>query len=438
MQLKQFKNSYDIIVTGAGIAGISAASKAASMGASVLLVEHYGFVGGMSAAGMVSPFMKSRTGNIDLVKGVFESLENGMQELGGMIDNGFYAWAFRSVANNILKQHQVDLALNTDLVEAVTEGTKIVSVKLASSYGIQTVSAKYFIDTSGDAQLVLMAGLPYAKGDENTGKLQAVTLFFRMGGINVEKTAQYAKNNPTDFLPWMDFKFDFSKIISIAGYKSLIEKAKKENRLPQEIEYVFFTTLAGTGEGSFNCTNILGIDPSYSDQLTKAEQIGHYQVAKITDFLITDVPGFEHAFLIDTGVQIGVRETRRIIAEYMMTGNDVLNGARFNDVIGRACYGIDIHGQNGEKSRMEDLEEGSWYEIPLRSLLVKNIENVMGAGRCIGATREGHSALRIMPTSAATGEACGVVTALAAKLNIPIRMVPYNLIRKHLIHNIEN
>lgn len=434
----QLKSNYDIVVAGGGIAGIAAALKASSLNCSVLLIEHYPFLGGMSSAGMVSPFMKSRTAGLDLVKGVFQKIEQEMTAIGGMIDNGFYAWAFRAVTNNLLKEAGVDIAFGSDVVAVDVVGTAIKSVTIAGSAGLQTISAKQFIDTTGDAQLIALGEFPWYKGDETTGKLQAMTLFFRMGGIDVRRTAQYSKDNPADFLPWMDFQFNFEKIISIAGFKGLIKKAQNENRFPEEVDYVFFTTMASTGEGSFNTTNILGIDGSSSEQLTLAERIGHSQVAMVVDFLQQDVPGFENAYLIDSAPQIGVRETRRALAEYMVTGQDILMGARFPDVIARGCYGIDIHGQKGEKSRMDELKEGQWYEIPLRSLLVKDADNLLVAGRCIGATREGHAALRIMPTSAATGEACGATAALAIKTMQKLRNTDYNQIRQALIYNIEN
>ncbi len=433
----QLRHEYDIVVAGAGIAGISAAVKAGGMGCSVLLIEHYPFVGGMSSAGMVSPFMKSVTGGKALVNGIYKDLEAAMRKTGGMIDNGFYAWAFRSAANELLRDNQVAVAYHTDVVEVGVEGHKINMLKVAGPQGISDVYARQFIDTTGDAQLVSLGRFPWVKGDEKTGKLQALTLFFRMGGIDVKKTAEYSRQHKADFLEWMDFNFDFSRILSIAGYTGLIKKAKEEGRFPEDVDYVFFTTLPSSGEGSFNTSNILGIDASTSQGLTRAEQTGHDQVAQVVDFLNKDVPGFEHAYLIDTAVQVGVRETRRAVAQYMMTGEDILRAAKFSDSVARGCYGVDIHGQKGESNRMDALDEGAWYDIPLRSLRVKNATNLMVAGRCIGATREGHAALRIQPTASATGEACGAIAALAVKNRIPLDQVPYQMIRKQLLHNIE-
>lgn len=433
----QLRHEYDIVVAGAGIAGISAAVKAGSMGCSVLLIEHYPFVGGMSSAGMVSPFMKSVTGGKALANGIYKDLEAAMRKTGGMIDNGFYAWAFRSAANELLRDNQVAVAYHADVVEVGVEGRQINMLKVAGPQGISDIYARQYIDTTGDAQVVSLGNFPWVKGDEKTGKLQALTLFFRMGGIDVKKTAEYSRQHKADFLEWMDFNFDFSRILSIAGYTGLVKKAKEEGRFPEDVDYVFFTTLPSSGEGSFNTSNILGIDPSTSQGLTRAEQTGHEQVAQVVDFLNKDVPGFEHAYLIDTAVQVGVRETRRAVAQYMMTGGDILRAAKFSDSVARGCYGVDIHGQKGESNRMDELDEGAWYDIPLRSLRVKNAGNLMVAGRCIGATREGHAALRIQPTASATGEACGAVAALAVKNRIPLDKVPYQMIRKQLLHNIE-
>ena len=433
----QSTKKYDIVVAGAGIAGISAAVRAGSMGCSVLLIEHYPFAGGMSSAGMVSPFMKSITGGKNLVLGIYRDIETSMRAIGGMIDNGFYAWAFRSAANELLARNGADIAFNADVIRVNKDSQRINSLEIITPLGVQKIIAKQFIDTTGDAQLVALGDFPWEKGDPTTGKLQALTLFFRMGGIDVKKTAEYTKQHPEDFLEWMDFKYDFSRIISIAGYKGLIKKAKDENRFPDDVDYVFFTTLPESGEGAFNTTNILGIDPSTSEALTRAEKTGHEQVAQIADFLNNDVPGFEDAFLIDTATQVGVRETRRAVAQYMMTGEDILTGAKFPDVIARGCYGVDIHGQKGEKSRMDELKEGAWYDIPRRSLRVRDTENLQVAGRCIGATREGHAALRIQPTASATGEACGAMAALAVKTHQQLDQVPYEKIKKILDHNIE-
>ncbi|MFP4447839.1 MAG: FAD-dependent oxidoreductase [Bacteroidales bacterium] len=432
------KSHYDVVVAGGGIAGISAAIKAASLGSSVLLIEHYPFLGGMSAAGMVSPFMKSYAGDQELVKGVYKQIENGIREMGGMIDNGFYAWAFRSVANQLIWQNNGDIAFNSDVIDVEAEYGKINALLIATLEGEKRVEGKVFIDATGDGQLLSLGNFPSLKGDEKSGELQALTLFFRMGGIDVRKVAEYTKEHKEDFMEWMDFKYDFSSIISIAGFFTPLKKAQQEGRVDDALQYIFFTTLPETGEASFNTSNIIGIDPSTSGALTRAEDVGHKQVAQVTDLLQQEIPGFENSYLIDTAVQVGVRETRRAQTDYMVNGEDILYGAKFDEPIGRASYGVDIHGQKKEDNRMDELEKGSYYEIPKGALMVKETKNLMVAGRCIGSTREGHSALRVMPTSSATGEAAGAVASLAVKNNQGIREVPYDQIRNAIADNLDD
>lgn len=435
----QLKDKYDIVVAGAGIAGTSTAIKAAEEGSRVLLIEHYPFLGGMSAAGMVSPFMKSWAGDKELVKGVYKQIETGLHDMGAMIDNGFYAWAFRSIANKLIWDNGGEIAFNTDVVDVNTdENNRIRSLKLATTSGIKEVAGEVFIDATGDGQLLSLGGFPWLKGDEQSGKMQALTLFFRMGGIDVPRVAEYTKHHKQDFLEWMDFQYDFSRIISIAGFKGPLNKAQQEGRASKALEYIFFTTLPATGEASFNTTNVVGIDASTSSELTRAEVQGHKQAAQVVDLLQNEIPGFEQAFLIDTAVQIGVRETRRAQSDYMMLGDDVRKQARFEEPIARASYGIDIHDPEKGKSRLEHLQRGSYYEVPKGSLMVKNAENLMVAGRCIGATWEGHSALRVQPTSSATGEACGAIAALAVQNKQTIREVPYPQIRERIRSNLED
>jgi hypothetical protein len=210
------------------------------MGASVLLVEHYGFVGGMSTAGMVSPFMKHSINGEPLVKGVFKDIEIEMRKIGGMIDNGFYANSFRAAAAKLLNEAGCDVLLHSEIISVKKPGDIINSIKTVAAGKIISIDAKVFIDTTGDAQLVYLARLPWVKGDEKSGLTQALTLFFRMSGIDIPKALEFVKQNKNDFFDWMDYNFDLSKIISVAGFFSSVKKAISAKLLPKEIEYIFF------------------------------------------------------------------------------------------------------------------------------------------------------------------------------------------------------
>jgi len=432
----------DVVVAGAGIAGVCSAIASAREGAKTVLIDRYGFFGGMSTAGMVSPFMKYWIfDEFDnkvkpLVGGVFEEIVRGMEKIGGTIDNGFSAWAFRKVVNELLHDAGVKTIRHVLLFgveyENINRKRKITSLLLNRNSKFYRISGKVFIDTTGDAEIVYLANAGWMKGDEKTGLTQAMTLFFRVGGIDVIRAIEFVRDNPEQFYPWSTSIYVPGQIVSIAGYFDLVKEGKEKGLLPEEIEYIFFTTLPEEGEASFNTTNILGLDGTSSFDLTEAEIRGRFQMWEIFNFLKQKIQGFENSYLIESAIQVGVRETRRAIGEYIVTGEDILRARKFEDAVARACYGIDIHGQREEKSRLEHLKEGQYYEIPLRALIVKKALNLLVAGKCISATREGHSALRIQATSAATGEAAGVVAGLAVGFDGDVRRVPYEAIYKKL------
>lgn len=427
---------YDIVVVGGGIAGIAAAVKASRMGAKVALVEYYDFIGGMSTAGMVSPFMKHTINGTPLVRGIFEDLEIEMRRRKGMIDNGFYAHAFRSSAFHLLKSSGCDLFLNSAIENVSVEEALINGISIRCGGKLLELTARYLIDASGDAQLLYLGNFPWIKGEVKKGDLQALTLFFRMNNIKMNSVLDYVKKDEKDFFDWMEFDFKVGKIISVAGFFNIIKDEIRKGNLPGEINYIFFTTLPESDEASFNTTNIIGIDGSTSEGLTKAEIIGRDQVERLVEVMKNRIPGFENSQLLETAVQVGVRETRRAVGEYSVTGKDISGGEKFSDAIARGCYGIDIHGQKNEESRLEDLSEGEFYEIPFRSLLVKESANLMAAGRCISSTHEGQSALRIMPTSAATGEACGASAAIALRNNCNLRDIEYAELKQEIADNL--
>jgi hypothetical protein len=433
--MKKTVLSYDVIVAGGGIAGLAAAVKASRTGVKTLLIEQYGFTGGSATAGMVSPFMKHTVHGIPLTKGIFQELEEGMIRRNGMIDNGFSGIAFRLAAFELLRKAGVDILPNAVLMNATLTDRSLQSVDVLYEGTVYTIQGTVFIDTTGDAQLVYLAGLPYEKGED--GRLQSMTLFFRMGNINIPRALDYINTHRDNFFEWMDYNFNLNKIISVGGYFSFVKKAHREGRLSDHVKYIFYTTLPHSGEASFNTSNILELDGTRSEDMTRAEIEGRRQVMDVVHLLQTKIPGFEKAWLLETAAQVGIRETRRIVGDYVMTGRDVLEGRKFEDMIARASYGIDIHGAKGESDRMEELKEGDFYTIPFRSLIHRNAENVLSAGRCLSATREGHAAIRIMPTSAATGEAAGAAAGLSVADNIPLRSLSYGILREQIRHNIE-
>ncbi|MCF7832927.1 MAG: FAD-dependent oxidoreductase [Candidatus Marinimicrobia bacterium] len=408
----------DIAIVGAGIAGICSAVSAAREGCKVVLIESFSYVGGLATGGMVSPFMKHEVRGKSLVEGIFKELKDRIRADGGLIDNGFSADVFRDTATIMLSEAGVDLYLNSKLIEVERDTTKIKELTVIKENVTIKIQAEQFIDTSGDAVLAFLSDAPYEISDEQ----QAMTLFFKMKNIDLKNAIDYVKNNPDDFFPWSTKAYDPAHIASVAGYYSFIKKAQAQGSLSDAVQYIFFSTLPEPGTASFNCVNLLGFDGTKAKDLEDAYLEGRTQIADIVKIL-KNIPGFVKARLAKIADRVGVRETRRVIGDYVMTADDIRQGRKFKDAIAKACYGIDIHGQKEDESIMEELPEGEYYEIPKQTLFVKSVLNLQAAGRCISSTREGQAALRIMPTCAATGEAAGKIAAKAINTNKTIREV---------------
>ena len=222
----------DIAIVGAGIAGICAAVSAGRTGCKVVLVESFHYVGGMATGGMVSPFMKYDIDGKPLVEGVFKELQDRMKAKGGMIDNGFSADIFRETANEMLSEAGIDLLLNSTLIEVRHDSIKIKELLIESEEGSISLQADQFIDTSGDAVLTYLADAPFELAEEQ----QALTLFFKMKNIDLEKAIAYVKEQPSDFFPWSTKDYDPGHIVSVAGYFSHIKKAKEEVRISEAVQ----------------------------------------------------------------------------------------------------------------------------------------------------------------------------------------------------------
>lgn len=440
---------YDVLVAGGGVAGIAAAVCAARMGAKTLLVERYGFLGGMATAGLVNPFMNyySSTGE-KLVGGFFDELCERMRRSGGMLDRAFDPEAMKWAAQEMLLESGCNLMLHSIVTGARMEGRRLVGVEILTKSGTEIADAACLVDATGDADLTAMAGAPYDQGDPVTGMTQAMTLMFTVGGVDLRKALMYAKDNPEE----MRFPKPSSEdavnrmlqgVISIAGFYKQIEEArlKGEFALPQDL--VFFISLPTPGQVIVNTTHVGGLDGTDSKDLTRAEIEGRRQVATLMTFFHKYIPGFESAYLLQTAPQIGVRETRRIVGEYVFSRDDVVHGAKFSDVILRSAYPVDVHSSAGKGYSKREEDDGApgippagdWYEVPYRCLVPKRVDGLLVAGRCVSATYEGQGAVRIMPNCMALGQAAGTAAALCVQKGVSPRKLDTGILRKKLLED---
>jgi hypothetical protein len=233
---------------------------------------------------------------------------------------------------------------------------------------------------------------------------------FRVGNVDREAFAGYARENPGQ---WR----------GVHGLWELIRAATEAGELDLPRDDILFFATPHPDEVSVNSTRFHGLGTRVWD-LTRAELVTHRQMAQIARFLHNQVPGFAQSYVIQSGVQVGVRETRRVLGEYQLTGDDVLTARQFDDAIARGAYPVDIHDPAGTGTILKRVPHGKSYDIPLRCLLPRNTDRLLVAGRCISGDHVAHSSYRIMPIAMATGQAAGVCAALAVRLGKPPREVP--------------
>jgi hypothetical protein len=407
-------SQHDVVIVGGGTAGVAAAMAAGRNGADTILIERYGFLGGTMTAGLVNPHMTCYAGKEQIIHGIFQEMLDRLSEM-----NGYDAktWTFdaeimKIVLDQMVEEAGVELSLHTYLTDVIMKGKTICGVETYSKSGRRGVLGKIVVDATGDGDVAFLAGAPYEKGRKEDGLTQPMTLNFRMAGINLEK------------MPPME---EINRLYSEA-------KAKGEIGIPLNSVAIYNALRKEKGELHFNSTRVIKVDGTKSEDLTYAELEGRRQVHELVNFLKEKVPGFEDAYLLVSGTQIGIRETRRILGEYVLTGEDIVKARKFEDVIARGSFYIDIHNPTGKgKDYFKKAPPpGESYDIPYRCLVPKEVENLLVAGRCVSSTHEGHAAIRIIPIVMAMGQAAGTAAALSARLDVAPRELDVALLQKTL------
>lgn len=410
------RDQYDVIVAGGGPSGIAAAVASAREGARTLLIERYGFLGGAGTAMMVNPWMSYRAagGGDQIIFGVLQELIDGMTRLGmyghPKTRNAFDPEALKYVAEHLCLDAGVHLLYHTYLAGVKTdpESRKIVSVQLAGKSGLIEMKADMYVDATGDADLAALAGAVVEKGREVDSNCQPMTLNFRMADVDIARMPDHKE----------------------ITRRYLAAKERGEIDCPREDVLWFYANQPDVIH--FNTTRVILKDATDIWQLTEAEIEGRKQVQQLVAFLKKEIEGFENAYLQTTAPQIGVRESRRVMGEHVLTAEELLSACKFDDVIARGAYPVDIHNPTGSGTIIQSLQPGEWYDIPFRTLIPRHIENLLIGGRPISATHEAHSAIRVQPIAIATGQAAGSAAALCVKDNVSPRLLEVGKLQKSL------
>lgn len=417
---ENYGRHYDVIVVGGGFAGVSAAIAAAREGKRVRLIEKYNCLGGAAAFDLVNPFMRywtygeTKQDKVMLSCGLFLEIVERVDAMGGFRAGTkgktcFNEEILKLVLNRMAVESGVELLFQTTLTGVECEGGEIRAITVSNVSGSTRFTADRYIDATGDANLAMLAGFPYRVGRESDGLCQPMTLCFRLGQID---RARYLEEKPQ--------------------INPLYAQAHAEGKITNPREDVLVFNTVSDGILHFNTTRVVKLDPTNAEDVTRAELLAREQVFEIVDFLKSNFSAFRDAVLLSTGMQIGVRESRMIDGEYVLTKEDLLANTKFGDGIAVCNYDIDIHSPDGAGTSHYYFPDGEYYSIPYRCLVPKGAVNLLVAGRCVSADHDAQASLRIMPTCATLGEAAGIAAAQSIDAGVPVSALDVEALRARL------
>lgn len=419
----------DVVVCGGGPGGVPAAIAAARHGAKVVLIERYGFMGGLATAGLVSPILahKAHAADFAIVEGILREMAERMHALGGaptwdatLKEWGinFDAECMKIVLDEMCREAGVELMLHSYIADVVMEDGRIAGVLVENKSGRQAILGKVFVDATGDADVAFRAGAPTTHGRAFDGRPESMGSFIYLGG------------------------FEYPDDVRRKEIQALVEAEMAAGRLSFYNAGFLNRNSHHRDHTSANMARFAGDSDNGAD-MTRGELSIRQDAWALVRFLRANVPGFEDCYVQQLSPQIGPRESRQIVGPYALDGDDVHLGRKHADTIARGSWWIDIHCPLGntypvhlcrkecpkgtdcpfyaaEYDRMRTYEElyppaGDWYDIPYRCLLSVGVPNLLSSGRCISATHEGMAGARVMGTCVAIGQAAGTAAALAVR-----------------------
>ncbi|RTZ48120.1 FAD-dependent oxidoreductase [Candidimonas sp. SYP-B2681] len=414
----------DVLVIGGGAAGVAAAVTAARQNLKVILLERYGFAGGGAVAGLSGTICGLFEAREDpkaaparLVYGFAEEFVQRMQARGGLSGPTLYGKTYtlvhdpmvwREVGDDLLAESGVQVLYHTVVSDVLMDGgERVAGVVAYNKQGKLRVTAKITIDASGDADVTAMAGLQTYRS--LNGVIQNPTMIFRISGVDVKRfLATYGDNS-----------------VLLGPVVEMIQEAKASGKyaLPREKIFLFPTTRPN--ELLCNCTRILGedgrdLDPLNAADLTDAEVQGRKQVREYERFFRDYLVGCENAYVNDTGVQVGIRQSRQAMGVATLANSDVVAGTKFRSGIARSAWPIEQHA--GAVPKLEWLFN-DYYEIPYECFVPSTGESLLVAGRCLSAEAEAMASARVTAQCFSYGHAIGHAAALAVHENVQPRQI---------------
>ena len=427
------EDSFDVIVVGAGPAGCAAAIAAAEEGRRVLLLERNCTPGGMGTAALIPAWCPFSDGQRQIHRGIAGRIL--AQSLAGTphLPPTKLDWIpiphehLKQVYDQELARAGVEVRYETFVVDALRTQRRITTLLTTDKRGLRALQASIYIDATGDADLITRVGHPVHKGDDDGGELMPATLCFVLANVKGFEEGR-----------WPSYQAD-------ATGQTVIQRMRADTRFTAIPDEHLVGMWIGPGCMAFNAGHIYVVDPTDPASMARGLTEGRHLAQVYQRALATYLPeSFAHAFLASTGSVLGIRETRRIVADYELTTDDYLARRSFPDDIARNAYFLDQHPRRAEgatdagwvqrvHSSGEKYKPGESHGIPYRSLCPRDLDNVLVAGRCIGTDRAVNGSVRVMPVCLNTGEAAGVAASLACTCSADIRGFDVQQLRSRLL-----
>ena len=423
---------YDVVIIGGGIAGSLAAVASSRHGAKTLVVEESGFLGGSLTVCGTGPMMTFHAGSMQVIKGLGDELIERLKAKnlspGHTVDSTGYTYTvtpfdaegMKRELELMVTESGAEILFRAKLISADVKDGKAYSVTVSSLGWNLKINAKVFIDATGDAILLKLAGCPVESGRAKDGVNQPMTMNFRLSGVDISLIRKTMEEH-IELFPFLaphekGLEKKASRL-SFSGFQDIMKAGIASGELDIDRDIVLCFETNTPDEVIVNMTRIPGLDPLNPFDISKAEMEGRRQVWEMYGFLRKHVPGFSDAVLIASGPRVGVRSSGRMVGVYTITADDILSETKFSDGIACCGYPIDVH-SDGAETKTTFLRWGGYYSIPYRCLINSNVPNIMSAGRDISCTFEAHASLRVSPCCTATGQAAGTAAALAVSSSV--------------------
>lgn len=414
------KDEFDVIVIGGGTSGAFAGIAAARKGLKALVIEQLGALGGSATLGLVTPLMSSHMPQFSGHCSLGDEVTDRMREIGGTGENSllFDSTMLKFVLEDMAVESGCELLYYTTPTSVVKKGEKITHIVVYNKDGFAAYKADCFIDCTGDADIAVLSGVCCESGNHE-GINQPVSLRFEMGNIDFDRFHS--------FMEKLGFTGKKYFAMNTPGMKELLTKSCEDGLLTkQDITYFQGFGIPGRPNAmNFNCPE-LSTKANVADArfLTQKQLEGKKAILRLKRFLNERVEGFENAFITEVAPFVGIRESRRIYAKYVMTICDVLGYRKFDDAITASRYPIDVHGVDdvtlGLKYDDSLPQNEQFWEVPYSCMVAKGIDNLLVSGRCAGFDFRAQSAGRVQLICRAMGEAAGIAASYAVKTGINV------------------